>query len=407
MNRRQFLGGSAAVAGALLGGETLSFLGRNVGVGGVVSAGRVDGVAPRADAVRGRVDAVDGTELSVELVAHEPGPVRPVVVRRAYPDGDVLAEGRADPVRLANPGTSATVSVDLPSDDPDDGRWFYEVYVDGHGERRYLCESAPFRWRRRPEYGARRAARVADPHDDASGDRFARERRGNDYVLGYRWLDGAGDVWRVRYRIRRSAHEAAVASERGYVRTYEESLSGPVVRDFAAALAADARTEGDGRGVSDLSAGERFDLLVRFAQGLRYARDPETLDDYDYNRTVVETLVAGVGDCKDKTHLLAGLLAAPPLDCDTAMLFQPAHVLLGVAAEDVPEPFDDRETVDLGGRDYFPVDPSLRFDVGAYPDAAFTAAYGDGEWFHFDAGAAVRGLDRSVHDWFERYASAE
>ena len=407
MNRRQFLGGSAAVTGALLGGWSTSFLERNVGIGrGVVSAGRVDGVAPRAEAVRGRVETVDGAELTLELVARDRGTVRPVIVRREYPDGGVLAERRVDPVHLGHPGASDTVDVELPTDDGD-GRWFYEVFVDRDGELAYLCESAPYRWRQRPAYGAHRASRIADPHEDAESDRFVRERRGNDYALGYRWLDGGGDVWRVRYGLRLSVHEAAVARERGYVRTYEESLSAPVVRDFAAALAEDARAEDDDRTAADLSAGERFDLLVRFAQGIRYARDPETLGVYDYNRTVEETLAAGVGDCKDKTHLLAGLLAAPPLACETAMLFQPAHVLLGVAADDVPAPFDDRETVELGGREYLPVDPSLRFDVGDYPDAAFTAAYGDGEWIHFDAGAVGRGLDRNVRDWFEQNVAPE
>ena len=408
MNRRQFIGGSAAVTGAVLGGQTASFLGRNLGVGGVVSAGRADGVAPRTDALDARVDAVEGTGLAVELRARDPREsVRLLVVRRGYPDGDVLAERTTEPLAVPAPGSSTTVDVEVPADDHDADPWFYEVFLAREGDPAFLCESAPYRWHRRPAYGVRRAGRVADARDDVAGDRFARELDDHDYALGYRWRDGEDDVWRVTYRMRRSVHEAAVASERGYVRTFEASLSDPLVRDFAGALA-DATLEPDGgRDVADLSAGERFDLLVRFAQGLRYARDPETLGVYDYNRTVPETLVAGVGDCKDKTHLLAGLLSAPPLSCDVAMLFQPAHVLLGVAASDVPAPFDDLPTVTLGGREYLPVDPSLRFDVGDYPDADFTAVYGDGEWLHWDVEALGRGLDRSLRDWFEQNVAAE
>ena len=403
MRRRQFLGASAAVTAALLGGEATASLRRNLGVG-TAGAASVDAVPPRAETVRGRVADVEGADLTVDLSAPpSAGPVTLLAVRRGYPDGAVLAQVETDPVAL--PGPAGSVTVQVPAGDSDADRWFYEVFVEEDGELAYLCESAPHRWRRRPEYGAEPASRVTDGPGPADRSRFVRERVDNDYALRFRWWDSRDRTWQLRYRVRRSVHEAAVARDRGYVRTFEESASSPVARDLAAALRSDAvtlTTDDEPEAGPDLSDAEWFDLLVRFVQGVRYARDEASMGQYDYNRTVEETLVAGVGDCKDKTHLLAGLLSADPLDCDTAMLFQPAHVLLGVAAADVPEPYADRETVTLGGREYLPVDGSLRFDVGDYPDAQITAAYGDGEWLHYDVGAIGRGLDRNLRDLVEQ-----
>ncbi|QLD87709.1 hypothetical protein HWV07_01120 [Natronomonas salina] len=408
MNRRRFLGATAAVTTGLLGN---SFASRNAGIGigsGVARAASGDTVPSRATDVGGRVAAVDGATVTVDLVARDAaGPTRAAVVRREYPDGDVIADGHSEPVQLPEPGASATVDVEIPYGGYESGRWFYEVYtVDDAGSLAYLCESAPYRWRQRAEYGADRAERVTGGQEPIQGPKFGRRMAGNDYRLRYRWHDSADRDWDLQYRLRRSVHEAAVARERGYAKTFEESQTNPYARDLASAISSDAVVESDDTEsettAADLPAAEWFDLVVRFVQGLRYSRDVTTLGRYDYNRTVEETLVAGVGDCKDKTHLLAGLLGAPPLSCETAMLFQPAHVLIGVASADVPDRYDDRERLDLGGREFVPVDGSIRFDVGDYPDAPVTAAYGDDGWIHYDVGAIGSGLDRNLNDWFEQ-----
>lgn len=410
MKRRQFLGVSGAVTTGVLGGKSVSFVRRNVGIG-TATAASVDDVPPRATQVEGRVTDVDGSTLSVELsptTAVEP--VRLVAARRGYPDGDVVSQVRSDQVVFANPGATETVALEVPYEGYESGRWFYEVYAVDDESLAFVCESAPYRWRQRPEYGADTADRTTKGPDPVDGDGFGRRVAGNDYRLRYRWHDSANRNWQLRYSLRRSVHEAAVTRERGYVRTFEESQSNPYARDLVSALRTDAVVENtDDETVSsaaELTDGEWFDLVVRFVQELRYARDFETTDQYDYNRTVEETLVAGVGDCKDKTHLLAGLLSASPLNCDTAMLFQPAHVLLGVAADDVPARYDDRERLELGGRAYVPIDGSLRFDVGDYPDWPITAAYGDDDWIHYDVSAIGDGLDRNVSDWLEQNVSS-
>jgi hypothetical protein len=407
MDRRQFLGASAAVTTGLLGVQTASFLGRNAGVGsGVARAGSVTTTPPRATAVKGQVADVDGRTISVDLVAQDAvDAVRLDVTRREYPDGTVADETRSDPVAFDAPGDEATVEVVVPDGGHDSGRWFHEVYVARGGDvPAFVCESAPYRWRQRTEYGADRADRVTEGPGTLDREAFGRELAGNDYRLTYRWLDSDDRTWEVTYPLRRSVHEAALSRERGYARTFDESRSSPYARDLAASIATDAVSSNeDGVGAAaSLSEGEWFDLLVRFVQGVRYARDAETTDSYDYNRTVEETLVDGVGDCKDKTHLLAGLLETSPLSCETAMLFQPAHVILGVAASDVPARYEHRRTVELGGREFVPIDGSLRFDVGEIPDRPITAAYGDEGWFHYDVEAIGRGLDRNVRDWIDQ-----
>lgn len=437
MNRRRVLGISAAVTSALLGPASLSFARRNFGIG-VARATNGPEIPARTDSLFGRVAAVDGATVRIDVgTRRQPDHVRLHVVRREYPAGAVLGERETD--RISIPETGQATTVDVAVDDTSSrrgsGPWFYEVYASvlesSHSPAGpfYLCESGPYRWADETETVAESAPRIRSALGSTSRESFVRRQDDNDYVLDYRWLDSRDDCWAVRYRLRRSVHEAAIDRERGYVQTFEESIASPLARDFAATVTTDATRhptrgttsetsteslprdsisldrigdENEGEtSASPRSLGERFEHLVGFVQGLDYARDAESIGVYEYNRTVEETLADGVGDCKDKSYLLAGLLAAPPLECTTALLFQPAHVLLGVAAADVPAPFDDVETLTFDGREYLPVDPSLRFEIGCYPDAPVTAVYGDSKWLYYDAEAIGRGLDRNVRDWLQ------
>ena len=403
MHRRQFLGVSAAVTGILLGGEAVSLAERNLGFG----AGETDetiAVPPRARDVTGRVGTVEGDTVSVELrprESHETG--RILLIRREYPAGDILARAVSDRVRIDSP---TTVEVTVPRDGREAGIWFYESYLrstasESSTDAAFLCESDPHRWAGGAGRRVTAGERLADAPTSVRRDRFARERDGNDLVLQYEWRDSELERWSLAYRLRRSLYEAALNRERGYVRTFEGSLSSPLARDLASAIASDATRESDGAVAGDLSRGEWFELLVRFVQDVRYARDFESMDVYEYNRTVEETLVDGVGDCKDKSYLLAGLLSVPPLECDVALCVQPAHVLIAVAASDVPDRIRDVEPIELGGREYVAIDASFRYDIGDYPNAQITAAYGSDEWLHFDPGAFGRGLERNVRDYAE------
>lgn len=405
MDRRQFLAGGATVTGGLLGTRTLSAARRHLGLWSAPAPPRAT-PATRDPRLSARVEGASDDAVALRLRARDPRPPLSVlVVRREYPTGDALASAESETVRLDDADATATVSVDVPRRTRRSGPWFYEAYARpgaNDGERAYLCESRPYRWTAGDR--SRRGPRTTDPLESVERERFQRHRRGNDYALTYRWQDVRGDAWTLDYRLRRSTHEAAVAASRGYVETYEESLASPIARDLVDAIDADARRL-DGGDDADPSArslppGERFDRLVTFVQALRYANDHRTSTAFDYHRTVEETLAAGVGDCKDRTYLLAGLLAAA-FDVDTALLFQPAHVLLGVAPDDVPDlPYAYR-ALEIDGDRYVPIEPSLDVRVGRYVDTEFVAVYADGDWQHADADAMVEGAGRVLERFLD------
>lgn len=405
MRRRQFVGASASVTALLLGRNTLNFARRNVAP--PPDPLRHRQVHPRSERCEGQFVSTDGTSATVRILSRESrDPVRVTVERKEYPTGETLASRTSDRIQFQGPGQPEVLEVQVPWGHSERGPWFYEARCrpieGGDAEESYLCESRPYRW----TGGASGTVEPADRTVDRSGsvDRgtFRRRLEDNDHHITLDWDDDAGRSWRVEYRLRRSLHEAAVVRERGYVRTFEEARTNPVVRQLTARILERARpVETDRADVipfAELSPGRQFDNFVRLVQGIEYARDFNSIEVYDYNRTVEETLVDGVGDCKDKSYLLAGLLDASPLDCETALLVQPAHILVGVAADDVPSPFDDLATVELGDREWFPVEPSWRVDVGEISNAPIVAAYADGEWIHLDGNAMSQNVDRYVDD---------
>ena len=417
MNRRRFLGSGILVGSGLLGDATLRAARRHLGLWSAPPTPRAT-PAVRDPALSARVDAVDGDTVTVSLTASDARrSVRLAVYRRSYPDGRVRARATSDRVRVDASTVTATVTVADGTRERDHDPWFYEVYArpGPDGERRaYLCESAPYAWTAPGE--AVRAPRVTDAAPTVDGDAFERRRDGNDYVLTHRWRGVDEATWMVDYRLRRSTHEAAVAADRGYVRTYEASRENPIGAHVLAHLDRSARRTDTARpraddghvqsprtdgGLASLAPGQRFDALVGFVQGIEYGFDADTVGAYDYHRTVEETLVAGVGDCKDRTYLLAGLLHHA-FDCRTALLFQSGHVLLGVHPDDVPALPYDYDAVTIGDDDWVAVEPSLHVPVGYHTAAPFVAVYADREWRYHDANAIVRGADR-VLDTFADY----
>jgi len=479
MNRRQFLGLGAAVGGSFLGDRTIRAARRQLGLWGTPAPPRAAPVVRDPD-VAATVASIDGGRVAVRVAtAASRDPFRVVVLRRTYPDGSAQQRAASDPLGDGASAGETTIDVEVPFDGAGRGRdsWFYEVYArpgPGGESHAYLCESAPYV---RPTADhVHRAPRVTEAKPSVDREAFERRHDGNDYGLTYRWQGLDGETWTVDYRIRRSTHEAAVAADRGYVKTYEESLSSPIAADLLERLDATARPrsgtvaanadgghpadgaldddesagtrhpagigvdgttghatdadagtparagtdtdaddtdlddDADGGhdaasepptvGLSSLPPGRRFEELVNFVQGVAYAHDARTISAYDYHRTVEETLVAGVGDCKDRTYLLAALLNAG-FDCEPALLFQSGHVLLGVRPRDVPDLPYDYDRVAIGTDDWVPIEPSLHVRVGRYPSQPFVAVYGDGEWLYHDTSAMVRGADRVVDTFYD------
>jgi hypothetical protein len=79
----------------------------------------------------------------------------------------------------------------------------------------------------------------------------------------------------------------------------------------------------------DLDDDRYVELLTTFAQAIPYYTDPDVLEP----KFPVETFVDGVGDCDDKTLLLAALLAREGYDV-AGLLFEPEkHVALGIRTQ--------------------------------------------------------------------------
>lgn len=412
MNRRHFLAGSIGTLTAVTGVTGRTYGRSYFGWGASAFAPPTEAV-PWETAIDGQVRAVDDETIRVRLEPRRRirAPVVVSVRERTYPDGDAGAVVHSRPAHLGEPGSARSLALPLPDElRSASGSWFYEVYVqrrprdDAAADRmRFLCESKPYRMRdsRRKTAVARPREYRVRPAPAAPG--FSRDRSESAFALRYEWSDGRGDGGERRsvgHRIRRSAYDAARGHRRGHVRTYEETLEHPDVAALARAIESEVSRSGSPPGDAPHSTDARthFLALVRFVQHLPYGHDQDVLEKFDYNRTVEETLVDGMGDCKDKTNLLAGLLERSRFACNTAFICQPSHIFLGVSPADVPDSLEPREkAISVGGNEYVPIETTGPEPIGAYRDAdPITAAY-DGEWVYVDP-TAVWPIAKSVAD---------
>ncbi|MFW6151319.1 MAG: hypothetical protein ACOC6A_07265, partial [Chloroflexota bacterium] len=82
----------------------------------------------------------------------------------------------------------------------------------------------------------------------------------------------------------------------------------------------------------DLAPYERLHFIAAFVQHLAYTYDIDSTGFDDYPRYPLETLVDEGGDCEDTSILLAEILYN--LGYDVVLLRLPAHVAVGVAADE-------------------------------------------------------------------------
>lgn len=81
---------------------------------------------------------------------------------------------------------------------------------------------------------------------------------------------------------------------------------------------------------------QKIEELSTFVQNLRWVSDRESLNKYEYIRTPHHTCSVGMGDCKDTTILLNGLIKQG-LDIETAILFSSGHMLTGIKMSDLTQ----------------------------------------------------------------------
>lgn len=116
---------------------------------------------------------------------------------------------------------------------------------------------------------------------------------------------------------------------------------------------------------------EKFYILKDFAQNMNWVRDLESKNKLEYIRDPRRTVTNFIGDCKDTTILLNGLLENV-LDIYTVMFFAPTHIYSGIKIKTLPEEIhnnikDHHSIYDLNGEKFVPLESTGTYDIGEEP----------------------------------------
>ncbi|MES3517842.1 MAG: hypothetical protein PPP58_09285 [Natronomonas sp.] len=213
---------------------------------------------------------------------------------------------------------------------------------------------------------------------------------GETYLLSYEWIDPARNCWEVSYSVDHDDYVAAVDRTEGYFNAFETARSSDRARQIGIRLKAARPVCGGDVTVDDAA---RFRQVVGFVQSFEYEVDSVSTGLPEYHRTIEETLVEGVGDCKDLTYLLAGLLSQPPFEYRTAMVFMPEHMLVGVHRDDLAAAYAEFDTV--ADTAYVPVETTARREIGYLQSGPILAVY-DGDFVYYDGEATARETGRRI-----------
>lgn len=323
-------------------------------------------------------------------------PFVPVLSRRRFPNGTLLTETTGP--RIESP-TALDRRLTIPIDDDDPrsigGPWVYTLAArtTDRSSERYLCESDPV------GNGSRYVPEnVPLPlrNDDEPFERRDYEGR---YELRFQWSDGNHVRWSLSHAVSKSAFARARTRRRGYVKTFLEALTNPQATHLTSRLVTNAVPVHRSH-VDPPTEATLFDRVVRFVQSFRYVADEESMGSYDYHRTIEESLVDGVRDCKDGTYLLAGLLAQPPFEYETALVLMADHMFLGVHRDDLPAAYADLETV----RDspYVGIETTRPRSIGDYGTDPIVAIFGPSSQF-VDAEATADAIGVQLEKFADYY----
>ncbi|WP_162989826.1 hypothetical protein [Natronorubrum halophilum] len=353
---------------------------------------------------------VDRSPSLATVRFRSPEPVsafRPVAYKRRYPDGAVFAVNEGPRISATNSLDRRVVfAFDTSIVEFIADRWMYEIryrpYERSRSADRYLCESDPLQ---RSLVGFGSNAERCCP-DDVPEDRSIHERidREGCYELAFRWAGTDGSSHEFTHTISKSAYRRARDRRGGYVRTFIESRHNPYARHLADRITSSAvQTSGPDAERTTALHPER-DLLertVQFVQSFDYAMDEESKGVYQYFRTVEESLVDGVGDCKDGTYLLAGILSHPPFAYETALVFMPDHLLLGVRRTDLPTGYRHAETI----RDspYVAIETTTQRPIGFYRDDPIVTIIGP-TYRYVDSETVSHTIEKQVRLFSDYYS---
>ncbi|WP_331236376.1 hypothetical protein [Natronorarus salvus] len=398
MNRRRFLASLAGVGGATLGGGAAAL---TIGAGRVAASARRRapsevrmGTLPSGASVVART----GDRVTVDVRPDGSLPAgRLVGSRRETGSGDLLE-------RVDGPVVDSRGRVTLRFDRPrTNGRWRYVIELERGTDAAYLCESDPLV--RSGDVGVTDAP-VEDAPTSGRFDHGLRWVGEGRYELTHVWRDDEGRRRRLDYTVGKSAYERSRRRPRGYIRSFADASANRYAGRLGELIATETRRmdepiEPGER--AELDESEAFALAVRYVQSIQYALDSEVKGTHDYHRTVEETLVDCLADCKDATYLLSGILSQGPFGYRTALVFLANHVFLGVRAEDLPDGYGDAGRLPVLDGAYVPIETTARWPVGSYPERPIVALFDGEDWAYVNRDAIGPTLETQIEQFRTHY----
>lgn len=144
--------------------------------------------------------------------------------------------------------------------------------------------------------------------------------------------------------------------------------------------------------------------LIEFTQHITYRQDTESTTTFDYVRYPCETLVDGVGDCQDKTVLIAALAA--DVGYEVGYAFFPGHVTPLVDTADIPTPLLPLPdaTVSVGETEYLVVEATKPHELGymLHPKDDLILTF-TGELTPFNVGKITEHIEYGVEQLSDEY----
>ena len=168
-----------------------------------------------------------------------------------------------------------------------------------------------------------------------------------DYTQTYSWTYN-GSNWTFSERIPNSAYDHYRSQPKTYDFASYVTKSDTIVDRLAVGL----------KGEADQYGYNTAQFILSFVQNIPYGTDENTTGTSNYPRYPVETLVDGIGDCKDHSTLFVSLMESPTVNTDMVLLWViPAtgdnHLAAGIVAGEYGSYYYSPTSFQYHGTDYY------------------------------------------------------
>lgn len=231
--------------------------------------------------------------------------------------------------------------------------------------------------------------------------RFGYRRRieNEAYQIDLQWESLAGTVKTVSTAIpQEKYHRTDQTYLRYYHTSFQNALESKTLNDISRDIRRQIGLEPD-TNVAESTEWLRREYLYATTQivqrSIEHQLDEKSVDRLEYPRNVHETLVDGIGDCGDKTSLLAGLLHAAGFDTGYVLLLGDVtvlHMATLLASDELPRARRDRNGaryVQIRNQPYAYAETTVEMPLGVVPNRF----YENGIVVTYTPDAGFRNLD--------------